>query len=225
MPAPLDHSDWQQIQECYRVLKKAGSNPVWEILRQSEPFKQWDHYPKGDVIDRDSYSQYFYHAHPRAMTVESGKDRQQWEENGHFHLFIRKNGIPPVIEAVDVNRACRPEGSKEDEVCHIIAISMDKFGYPVRLFTTNRWVTGETWYQAKDVLKLVDYFNIDHSYPSWPLNLWLSSMVRVYRHEIADLIMQRDATIAAWQQAHPDKNVFEDRRLEITSSYELPPAT
>lgn len=220
MPEAFDHPDWQQISECYRVLKKAGSNTVWEILRQSEPFKQWDHYPKGDVIDRETYSQYFYHAHPRTGSERTAA--HDWKENGHFHLFIRKNGIPPEIQPIDIDRSCRPEGSKEDEICHLVAISMDKFGYPIRLFTTNRWVTGETWYQAEDIVKLIDYFNMDHSYPSWPLNLWLSSMVRAYRNEIVDLIRQKDQAIAAWKKAHPDKNVYEDRRLEITSSYELP---
>lgn len=217
MSTPLDHPDALQIQECYRVLKKAGSNVVWEILRQSDPFKEWDHYPKGDVLDRETHSQYFYHAHPR--TGKGGID--DFDENGHFHLFIRSKGIPADIQPIELDPFCRPEGSKQDDICHLIAISMDKFGQPTRLFTTNRWVTGETWYQAEDVIKLLDYFNMDHSYPSWPLNLWLSSMVRVYRIEIAELIKQRDQTIEAWQKAHPDKNVYEDRRLEITSFYTL----
>ncbi len=218
MAVSKEHPDFLQIQECYRVLKNAGSNVVWEILRQSEPFKQWDHYPKGDVFDKVSHSQYFYHAHPR-INPDTGLC---FEENGHFHLFVRTAGIPPEIRPVDIDRSCRPEGSKEDDICHIIAISMDKQGYPRRLFTTNRWVTGETWYQAKDVAKLIDYFNIDHSYPSWPLNLWLSSIVRVYRNEILTLVKERDHAIAAWKKEHPERNVYEDRKLEITSVYEIP---
>jgi len=218
MPAPSEDPDWQQIHECYRVLKKAGSNLVWEILRQSEPFTQWKHYPKGDVIDRETQSQYFYHAHPPSNPDTTAP----FEENGHFHLFIRKPGIPATIQLVEVSKACRPENSKDDEVCHLISISMDKHGYPNRFFTTNRWVTGESWYQASDVITLLDYFNLDHSYPSWPLNLWISSMVRVYRNEISKLIFERDQVIDAWQQKHPDKNVYEDRNLEITSQYVLP---
>ncbi len=214
MSAPLDHPDWQQIRECYRVLKKGGSNIVWEILRQSEPFKQWTHYPKGDVFDKESYSQYYYHAHPRTPTGEIWHD-----ENGHFHLFMRKKGIPAAIQALEIDRSQRPEGSKEDDICHIISISMDKQGYPIRLFTTNRWVSGESWYKAEDIITLLDYFNIDHSYPSWPLNLWLSSMVRVYKEEMADLLYQRDAAIAAWKKTHPDSNPYEDRGIEVPSIY------
>lgn len=217
LAVPPLHPDWQQIQECYRVLRKGGSNIVWEILRQSEPFKEWSHYPKGDVFDKESHSQYYYHAHPRPSTGEA------WEENGHFHLFLRKNGIPAGIQPIEISSACRPESSKDDDICHLISISMDKHGYPIRLFTTNRWVSGEKWYQAKDVIHLLDYFNIDHAYPSWPLNLWLSSMVRVYKSEITQLIYERDAALSAWQTAHPDKNVYEDRDLEIPSLYDFSP--
>lgn len=208
--------DWLQIKECYRVLKKAKSNIVWEILRQSPAFVQWDHYPKGDVFDHETHAQYYYHAHP---TIVSDNNRP---ENGHFHLFMRKKGIPEAINPIKVEKKGRPKGSKEDDVCHLVAISMDSHGYPIELFTTNRWVTGESWYDANSVIQLLDYFNIDHSYPSWPVNLWLSSMVRVYKAQIAQLILERDRSIQEWQKAHPHKNVYEDRKLEITSSIKLP---
>jgi hypothetical protein len=208
--------DWLQIKECYRVLKKANSNIVWEILRQSPPFVQWDHYPKGDVFDTETHSQYYYHAHPAAVS-ENARD-----ENGHFHLFLRTKGIPSEFTPVKIDKKGRPKGSKDDDVCHLIAISMDKQGYPIELFTTNRWVTGETWYDVGAVIKLLDYFNIDHSYPSWPVNLWLSSMVRVYKNEIAKLILQRDEAIKNWQAAHPKDNAYEARTLEVTSSLLLP---
>ena len=134
---------------------------------------------------------------------------------------MRKKGIPPQIQPALIDTSQRPEGSKDDDICHLIGISMDKYGKPVSLFTTNRWVTGETWYAAADVIQLIDYFNIDHSFPSWPVNLWLSSMVRVYRDEIMALIHERDQNITAWQTAYPEKNPYEDRLLEVTSSFML----
>lgn len=211
-----EHSDWLQIKECYRVLKKANSNIVWELLRQAPSFVQWDHYPKGDVFDHESHSQYYYHAHPPAIADNSRI------ENGHFHLFLRTKGIPAEFTPVKLPKKGCPKGSKIDEVCHLISISMDQQGYPIELFTTNRWVTGETWYDAETVVQLLDYFNIDHSYPSWPVNLWISSMLRVYKNEIAQLIYERDLRIETWQKAHPHENVFEARDLEVTSSLQLP---
>lgn len=206
-----DHSlHWQLIQECYRVLRKCRSNIVWEILRQSEPFLEWSHYPKGDVYDADTASQYFYHAHAAATSKRT-------QEHGHFHLFLRKNGIPKSIKPTKIDTSKRPKGSIQDELCHLIGIAMDKQGYPIALFTTNRWVTGETWYKASDVITLLDKFEMDHAYPSWPLNIWLTAMVRYYKPQIIELIKQRDKTIKAWQKKHPDRDVYEDRELEVTS--------
>jgi len=203
----------QQIEECYRVLRKARSNIVWEILRQSEAFLQWNHYPKGDVYDFETASQYFYHAHAETSVRQP--------EHGHFHLFLRQNGIPKICKPLKLDTSNRPKDSVQDELCHLIAIAMDKQGYPIALFTTNRWVTGETWYKASDVIKMLDYFAMDHAYPSWPLNLWLTAMVKLYKPQIIELIKQRDKTIKAWQKKHPERDVFEDRELEITSYLEL----
>ena len=41
---------------------------------------------------------------------------------------------------------------------------MDDYGYPVGLFAVNRWVTGESWYRAADVARLLDRFDVDHAY-------------------------------------------------------------
>ena len=49
---------------------------------------------------------------------------------------------------------------ERDEVSHLIAIAIDFRGEPIRLFTTNRWVTGETWYRAEDVTRMLDRFVI-----------------------------------------------------------------
>ncbi|MDO8954062.1 MAG: hypothetical protein Q7V63_04345 [Gammaproteobacteria bacterium] len=200
----------QQIEECYRVLRKARSNVVWEILRQSEQFMEWNHYPKGDVYDAETFSQYFYHTHAAATSTRD-------KEHGHFHLVLRKNGIPPSCKPVKLDTSKRPAGSLQDEICHIIGIAMDKQGYPIGLFTTNRWVCGETWYKASDVIKMLDVFAIDHAYPSWPLNIWLTNMVKHYKPQIIELIKQRDKTIKAWQKKYLDRDVYEDRELEVTS--------
>ena len=40
------------------------------------------------------------------------------------------------------------EENKNRIGAHVVAISMDKKGYASKMFTTNRWVTDETWYDA-----------------------------------------------------------------------------
>ncbi len=85
------------------------------------------------------------------------------------------------------------------------------------MFTVNRWVTGEVWYVAEDVTALLDRFNIDHAQPSWPVNRWTSGMIHLFKPQIAELLQARDRAVAAWVEAHPDGDVYEDRDLEVTS--------
>ena len=197
----------RRIQECYRVLRKSSSNVVAEILRGQGDFFEWDHYPKGDVYDFETHAQYYYHAHP--IELRGG-------EHGHFHTFLRPKGMPAGIMPAKVPDYVRPTADN-DALSHLIGISMDRSGYPVRLFTTNRWVTGETWYSAEDVIAMLDRFNMDMAWPSWPTNIWVSSMLVLFRPQIEDLVRQRDVTITDWAAKNPDGNTFEDRELEVTS--------
>ena len=87
----------------------------------------------------------------------------------------------------------------------------------MKLFTTNRWVTDEVWYKAEDVCRLLYCFNIDHAQPSWPVNIWLTNMLILFRPQIKQLIFKRDDVIADWRENHPDEDVFEDRDLEVAA--------
>ncbi len=194
-----------EVRECFRVLDKVGLNVVGEILEGQGPFYELQHYPKGDVYDMETHAQYYYHAH----RPESG-------EHGHFHTFLRAKGMPRDIRPAPYEgEAPRPLG--KDAVSHIIAISMNAQGYPTHLFTTNRWVTAETWYRADDVIRMIDHFIIDHAWPSWATNRWITAMLTLFKPQIAHLLRERDRTVAAWQASHPDRDVFEDRELDVTS--------
>ena len=56
------------------------------------------------------------------------------------------------------------------------------------LFTTNRWVTGETWYPAGDVAAMLDRFALGDGRPSPLLNRWVTAMLGLYRPQIAELV-------------------------------------
>lgn len=203
-----------QIRECYRLLRKGGGNIVGEVLRGHGAFFQWEHYPPGDVYDGETHSQYYYHAHP-------GTSR--FVEHGHFHTFLRPLGMPDGVRpaaacAVAAETACPAVAGDNDALSHLVAISMDGDGYPVRLFTTNRWVTGETWYAAEDVIRMLDRFVIDLAYPSLPVNIWITAMVRLFRPEIEALVRERDTALGAQGTARDAGAVYEDRDLEVVSS-------
>lgn len=193
--------------ECVRVLEKTGDNLVGELLRGQGTYYEWNHYPDGDVFDGESHAQYYYHAHPK---------EERPGEHGHFHTFLRPKGMPPGMKPSDIGGTELPAGDN-DALSHIVAISMDSRGAAIALFTTNRWVTGETWYAADDVIRMVDLFRVDQARPSWPVNRWITAMIRLFRPQIVDLLRRRDDSIASWKLGHIESYVFEDRRIEITS--------
>jgi len=39
-------------------------------------------------------------------------------------------------------------------------------------------------------------FRIDHGRPSWPTNIWITAMLRLFRPQIERLLRQRDAAVA-----------------------------
>ncbi|HUX23880.1 MAG TPA: hypothetical protein VMV87_04610 [Burkholderiales bacterium] len=201
----LMRSAGAEVLECQRVLDKGGLNVVGEMLRGQGEFVEYEHYPVDDVFDADTHAQYYYHAH-----------RGSEGEHGHFHTFLRAPGMPagvaPAIYAGD-----EPWPAGDQALSHLIAISMDAYGLPIGLFTVNRWVTGDTWYPARDVVAMLDGFAIDHANPSWPVNRWIGAMLRLFRLQIEALIFARDQTLAAWTRSHPGRDVFEDRELEIMS--------
>jgi hypothetical protein len=208
------------IGECRRNLAARGSSIIRQATGGAEQAAEWRHYPDGDAYDPLSHAQYFFHRHE--MPDDAG-------EVGHFHLFLRADGMPPgtlpllLPEAAIANLPTPPQAAPSkrgarDEVSHLIAVAVDAAGEPVRLFTTNRWVTGETWYRADDVVRMLDCFNLDAAEPAGALNPWLAAIVRLYQPEIAMLLRRRDETVMDPRRRRRRIEVFEDPKLEITSS-------
>lgn len=205
----------EQILECYRVLDKNKTNVVAELLEGQGDFFEWDHYPKGDIYDSGTGSQYYYHAHPPETRLEV-----YGPENGHFHTFVRPKGMPEGVKPAPVPGYVKLDGTN-DELTHLIGISMDKQGCPIRLFTSNRWVTGETWYAADDVVKTMEGFTVAQASPPRLANIWITAMMRLFVPQIRRLIRERDQVLAQWGAKNPAVNPYEDRNLEIASFVDI----
>ena len=218
----------EAMRQAERALAKDGRTIVAAALGSAAACEPWQHYPAGDVYDPRSHAQFFYHAHPPG---ERGAG-----EHGHFHLFLRAGGMAPgtrplvlpelviagASPAAAAPSAPEPHAGEDGEWCHLVAIAMNEAGEPFRLFTTNRWVTGETWYRAADVVAMLDRFSIGAAGPFAPLNRWIGGAVRCFRPQIEDLIAQRDEAVMGWRRRRRGKaHVFEDRRLEVTSALEI----
>lgn len=212
------------IRDCRIEFAARNTDPVSEVTAGSPTVCEWRHYPDGEVYDSTSHAQYFFHTHPQTSRPTS--------ERGHFHTFLRADGMPSGIAplllpelAIANGAALPPHGAPRkrgarDEVSHLIAIAVDARGEPIRLFTTNRWVTGETWYRAADVIEMLDRFVLAELEPSVVLNRWIGAMIGLFRPQIAALLRARDDTVMAWRRRRRTP-VFEDPRLEVTSSLEI----
>lgn len=200
LDAMLEAGQW--VLECHRVLQKSSDNIVGEVLKNNGTFTELDHYPPGDAFDQSSFSQYYYHAH-------------RGDEHGHFHTFIRGERAA-ALKPIEQTRMDYMD-ERDDTICHVIAISMDNAGMPIGLFTTNRWVTAENWFSDTDTASLLPHFEMDLVPPSWPVNIWISGMLRLFRPQIEALILKRNQVISSWSEDHPGTDVFEDRGLGILS--------
>ncbi|MEC4591370.1 MULTISPECIES: DUF6969 family protein [Nitrospirillum] len=199
----------REVSLCTRVLAKTGDTVLSEVLRDAvPPLDPWHHHPPGDVYDSEYHAQYYFHAHPESELVG--------EEMGHFHTFMRPLGMPEGVAPAPLPDL-QPDADGNAALSHLVGISVDGMGRVTRLFTTNRWVTGETWYAAADVVRMLEGFQIDHARPSWPLNRWITAVVNLYRYEIIELLQERDAAVGRWQADHPGSYVYDDRNLEVTS--------
>ena len=189
-----------------RRLRADGITPLQAML-QGRRKRAYAHFPENDVRDRCTNSQYFFHAHP---------DRPG--ESGHFHLFLRKEAVPASMQRRRVPVASEA-GQDGSGMVHLGGISLDRKGMPIRLFTTNLWVTGGDFYFAQDTLHLLDRFSVFSvtRTPSAAANQWVSALAWVFRGHFALLLERRDEVMAAWAQRHPRRSVFEARRLEIPS--------
>lgn len=187
---------------CQDALTRAGSTVVAELV--DDRVEEHTHYPRGDVYDPDSHSQYYFHTHRPG-------------EYGHFHTFLRARGIPPGIMPAPESGLC----GRGDGLSHLVAIELDQRGAPARLFTTNRWVTGESWYKAADVAAMLSCFDIRSSLPSAVANRWVTAVVALFRPQIGRLLMARDATIVRHRAGRSTAAVLEDRGLEVTSAMDI----
>lgn len=241
---PDDQRALQAAAAAYReaddALRRAGTHAVARILATAGPdgFVELTHLPPGDVYDAQSGAQYYFHAHRGAVDAAAPNSRRtgivagsQVEllnvdasvERGHFHCFLRPPGLPPAMEPPpDVAVPDRPVGAHA--LCHLIAVGVDGNGMPRRFFTTNRWVTDETFYWADDVIAALPAFHVDHAAPCWATNRWLTALVALFRPQIERLIRTRDAAILARQARlpAPDRGtIFDDRSLEVTSEADI----
>lgn len=161
------------ITRVMSTLAERGTNLGVAALAGSKSFIEWQHYPINDAVDALHDTEFYYHAHAKSERLTN--------EHGHFHVFVR-------------TQAGR-------RFHHLIGISLDTRGVPIRLFLTNQWVTGESWIDSKKMLPLLARFECAVRGRMAPVSRWITGMVQIYGQEIAALHRDRDQWHAdhCWQ--------------------------
>ncbi len=168
----------------------AGTSPLAAALGDDAP-RIWRQYARqGERVRQAGEWFFYYHSHERSPPGE----------HGHFHVF---RSLPADAASA---RADAP-------YAHLVGIGVDARGLPRRLFTTNRWVTDESWRDASDSLAALARIVRGGATDSSPLLRWLRAQLAVFQPQIERLHAHRDARVAARGGAR----VFEDRRMYILS--------
>ena len=169
-----------------------GLSAPARLLGVARGFVEWAHYPQPDAVDPESGWKFYYHAH-----VASQRPRA---EHGHFHIFVPHGAA---------RASCNPQFS------HLIGLSVDVRGLPLRLFTTNRWVTDEVWQAAPALHARVKRPRLRHAEPR-DVALWLENLLIIFADDVQSLLQARDRRLAGAGGIEPVTRL-EDYRLRIPS--------
>ncbi|MDT0634075.1 DUF6969 family protein [Spectribacter hydrogenooxidans] len=178
------------------MLAQDGVSVVSAVMGDTAEPGEWTHYPPRDARDTATGYRFFYHCH-RDMPAA-------WGEHGHFHLFVRAGAA---------------DADKREPLTHLVALSVDARGLPLRVFTTNRWVTDEIWRPAPDVLDALDGFRVAPTTSELlAVADWLAAMTVLFRPQIERVIKARDQRLTDLASRGPRPNLLDDRRLHVLTS-------
>lgn len=181
---------------CLHKFVGAGQAPLSAAVGQTETPQIWRHYQPAEAMaidGRPGALHYYYHAHPTPGAHTA--------EHGHFHLFAQLGA----------------DGEGVARYTHLIAIGVDARGLPIRLFTTNRWVTDETWLPADRLIGLVEQIAHCRVRRSDPIDAWLRAQLGVFAPQVIGLLRYRDRRMRARRQDGGRPGLFEDRRMHVVS--------
>ena len=176
----------------------ADGRPMMQRVIPDDKVIYWEHYPDKDARDAKTLSRWYYHVH-----ADGDRDA---EEHGHFHLFLHQTQL------TDPDGAWSEPSNKSEKranVLHVAALSIDRSGIPRKWMVTNRWITDEWLYPADKIIPRLDDFNVDNTPQDKTVNRFLTAMVALYRGEIEQLILKRDARFAEMGASKENREPFQ----------------
>lgn len=204
----------ESLLQCYVELSATGTHVLAEILDGSSP-RQWDHYPHDDVVDAVSGYQFFYHSH-------SPGDRDALMEHGHLHVFARTDVHAKAIESDTETDFLSQLGEEpaDARTINLLCVALDAKGLPNRLFTVNRWVTGDHLASAAATRRLVVGFHVRSERYRLITN-WLQAFLHLFQPQVEQLLIERDRRLLELASDRISAGLLEDESVEILSSIDI----
>jgi hypothetical protein len=108
-----------------------------------------------------------------------------------------------------------------DHTAHVVAISVDKRGWPQALFTVNLWATGDTEEPPERLKQFARRFRVDEHHGPREVVRFVNLVYQTFRGEIEALQDAKAAAIRAYRDRYPERDPFEDRTFEVLSRVEI----
>ena len=186
---------WLAAQELANIQMRyaeTGRTLNEAALCGAKDFIEWQHYPMNDLVDEHSGYEFYYHAH--------SADEMPNGEHGHFHVIKRNT----------------------QSFHHLIGISLDQKGLPVRLFTTNQWVTGEEMVDSGTAINLIKEFELTAKGRMAPVSKWINALIQLFTVEIESLLLERDQKIALLVAEQGDRElVLNAKELHVLTECKI----
>ncbi len=178
---------------CIEAYGTRGRGLLSDVLGRSSAFEEWRHYPARDARDPDSGDRFYYHAHAARQRMPG--------EHGHFHIFA---------EAPSDRQGTQPQH------VHLLGLSVNERGFPLRVFTTNQWVTAERWTPAREVLARIDRLELASAKPR-AVARWVQAATQLFAPQIEAVVRLRDVRMSQRTARLGRDAALNDRRTHIVS--------
>lgn len=181
------HAHLKRLFDSINSLAEQHTNAVQLIICNESVLHEETRYPEQGVGFAGNTWRVFYHCHASPV--------RQPEEHGHFHFFTR---------------------AANDQWAHVVALSVDEFGQPLKWLVTNRWVTDGPWLTLSNLIERLGRLETDRE--QGVLRYWCSAMLSAYANELLDLYRLRDQTVRLLRQQNKLDDVLESHKYYLLAS-------
>jgi len=172
-------------------MSEQATNPVLLSLKDQQAFTANTKYNLPALNSNNFGLRIFYHQHVHPSKSEL--------EHGHFHLFVRNNGIK--------------------DWQHLIAIVMDRQGQAIEFSTVNQWVTDSQWVEQNNLESL--FQQLQQQDPDSLLISWFIAILCLYKNEITQLIRKRDLHLSDINESSAINDILKNREFYTLSSLKI----